>query len=316
MRSPLRPALTAHLALVISLLVLSAEGFAKHSDSVQEIPFTLYRNHLVVAVGSLGGSEQRHLLIDTGTNVSMVDFATAREIGLDQAQGIGNISVIDGIVQTYYAILPAMDLGPIHRRSMTVGVGNLSWLLDEAGVRIDGVIGLDALAPLNFQIDYQMKKLRFGAIRIPRPTVSVVQAHGLLMVPALLNGARVKLMLDTGGSNLILFASTLPKSVVGSTVRTTARLSNLAGETELQKLPVKQLRIGEMNLNVSLALVGKTATCPDIQGILGISASHFKRIAFDFQRGEVGFELQDAKALDFEAPAYQAALVRRPSPMH
>jgi hypothetical protein len=209
-----------------------------------------------------------------------------------------------------------MDFGPIHRRSMTVAVGNLSWMLDGTGVRIDAVLGLDALAPLNFQIDYQTRKLRFGAIRIPRPAISVAQAHGLLIVPAQLNGVTVKLMVDTGGSNLILFANRLPKSVAGSTIRTTATLSNLAGETQLQKLAVKQLRIGEINLNVSLALVGETATCCDIQGILGISASRFKRIAFDFERGVMGFELQDANPLDFSTLMYQSTLVRRPSPMH
>jgi hypothetical protein len=78
----------------------------------------------------------------------------------------------------------------------------------------------------------------------------------------------------------------------------------MAGNAELQKVQLKELRIGETNLSDIIALVGKTAMCCNSQGILGISAVKFKRIGFDFRRQLVGFELQDTPVMEsFEVPA-------------
>ena len=288
----------------VSLLALTNDVWGKHSDAVREIPFKLYRNHLVIAVGSLGGSEQRNLVIDTGTNPTLVDDTTADELGLERvSRSLGSTSVVYGSVPTYYSILPTLDLGPIHREAMPVAVTDLSWLREQIGIQVDAVIGLDVLAQLNFQIDYQSRRISFGAIRIARSAVPMEQADRLLTVQATLNGEPAKLMIDTGGSSLILFAERLPQSTSWRTLGATSQLSNLAGDTELQKVQLKELRIGETNLGDSIALVRKTPTCCNFQGILGISARKFKRIGFDFRRRLVGFELQETHVIEpFEVP--------------
>jgi predicted aspartyl protease len=308
----------------VSLLALTNDVWAKHSDAVREIPFTLYQNHLVIAVGSLGGSERRNLMIDTGTNPTMVDDATAGELGLERlSRSGGSISVVDGSVTTYHSILPMLDLGPIHREAMPVAVTDLSWIREQIGIQVDAVIGLDVLAQLNFQIDYPSRRISFGAIRIPRSAVPMQEADHLLIVQAKVNGEPAKLVVDTGGSSLILFAERLPQSTSWRTLGATGKLSNLAGDAELQKVQLKELRIGETSLSDSIAFVGKTSTCCKFQGILGISTRKFKRISFDFRRRLVGFELQETDAnlmesLDapaceslFELPVCRAAAASR-----
>jgi predicted aspartyl protease len=292
----------------VSLVALTNDVWAKHSDAVRKIPFKLYQNHLVIAVGSLGGSEQRNLMIDTGTNPTIVDDTTARELGLERvSRSGGSTSVVNGSVPTYHSILPTLDLGPIHREAMPVAVTDLSRLREQIGIQVDAVIGLDVLAQLNFQIDYQSRRISFGAIRIARSAVPMEQADRLLIVQATLNGEPAKLMVDTGGSSLILFAQRLPQSTSWRTLGATVKLSNMGGDAELQKVQLKELRIGKTNLSDSLALVGKTPTLSNFQGILGISARKFKRIGFDFRRRLVGFELQDTHVMDvmesFDAPA-------------
>jgi predicted aspartyl protease len=288
----------------VSLLALTNDVWAKHSDAVREIPFKLYQNHWVLAVGSLGGSEQRNLMIDTGTNPTLVDDSTAGELGLVRdSRSLGSTSVVYGSVPTYHSILPTLDLGPIHREAMPVAVTDLSWLREQIGIQVDAVIGLDVMAQLNFQIDYQSRRISFGAIRIARSAVPMEQADRLLTVQATLNGEPAKLIVDTGGSSLILFAQRLPQSS-WRTLGATVKLSNMAGNAELEKVQLKELRIGETNLSDSIALVGKTAMCCNFQGILGISARKFKRIGFDFRRQLVGFELQDTQVMEsFDVPA-------------
>lgn len=291
------------LLLIVPLVALTSDGWAKHSDAVREIPFKLYGNHVVVAVGRLGRLEQRNLVIDTGTTPTMVDDATAHELGLEQVgHSNGSINVVNGKVPTSYSILPTLDLGPIHRESMPVAVANLSWLREQAGIRVDAVIGLEVLAQINFQIDYQSKKLSFGAIRIPRSAVPMADTDRLLMVQAKLNGLPARLMVDTGGSAVVLFAGTLPQSTNWRTLGSSAKFSNLAGQTVLRKVQLKELKIGDTDLSGTIALLGETPACCAFQGILGISARQFKRIVFDFRRHLVGFELQDSAVLESFEP--------------
>jgi len=279
--------------MLVALLVLNSEGWAKHSDDVQEVPFKLYRNHIVVAEGSLGGQERRNLVIDTGTNPTIVDYRTAKELGLEPvAQSNGSTTVIDGLLPTYYSVLPNMDLGTIHCGSMQVAVADLSWLHEQTGVRADAVIGLDALAHANFEINYDSRKIRFGAIRLPHSAVPMSEDARLLTVPAKLNGFVSRLMIDTGGSSLILFAGQMPRGMSWRDLGK-IKLSNLAGHSELEEIQLNELSIGSTNLTDSIALVANTPTNYNFQGVLGISDRQFKRVMFDFKQRRVGFELQD-----------------------
>lgn len=307
------------LAALVLLLAWCTGGWTKHSDHVQEMPFKLYQDHVVIIAGSLGGSEQRNLLIDTGTNPTVVDIAVAHELGLDHAvKQSGTLSVVDGVVQSYYAVLPRMEFGPVHQDSMTVAVTNLSWIREKIGIRVDAVIGWDALAEHNFQINYESRKISFGDVRMPKQSVPVVEGDRLLMVNAQLNGETVKLMVDTGGSGLVLFANELPKSSSWLTLGTTSKLSNLAGQSMLREVQLKELRIGGTNLDGTIASIAGKPTCCKVQGVLGVSAVQFKRIVFDLEQRRVGFELRDQSAYEAVGvspcgASYEATLCRDPS---
>lgn len=304
-----RKAVRTLFAVIVPFLLVGSDGWAKHTADVQEIPFELYQNHLVVVSGSLGRLERRKLVIDTGTNPTLLDNATAHELGLQPVgQSSGSLNVVDRIVPTYYSILPTLHFGPIHRESLQVAVADLSWLRKQAGIQVDAVIGLDALSQINFQIDYQSRRISFGAIHTLRSSVPMAESDRLLMVQARLNGVPARLMIDTGGSALVLFAGTLPESTSWRALGTAVTFSNLAGQTMLQKVQLKQFRVGETNLGGTIALVEETPRCCNFQGILGISSRKFRRIAFDFKLQLVGFELQDSNLFD----SAEAVLCRRP----
>jgi hypothetical protein len=208
------------------------------------------------------------------------------------------VSVVAAAVPTYYSVLPTIDMGPIHRESLRVAVSDLSWLREQAGIRIDAVIGLDTLAGINFEIDYSLKKISFGAIRIPRSAVPMAETDRLMVVQSELDGLPARLMVDTGGSGLVLFSATLPKSTNWRVLGSSLKFSNLAGEAVLQKVQLKEFRIGRTNLSGSIAAVSETPACCNFQGILGISGRQFKRISFDFKRHLVGFELQNTNVAE------------------
>ena len=174
------------LFLMALLLTLNLPGWgAKYARLTHEIPFQLVTDHLEVVSGSLGDAKSRLLLIDTGTNPSVVDHETAQELGLQQVGVQSNqIVVMNGTAQTYSAVLPEMTLGPIRRQGLQVNVADLSGLRQRTGIHLDAVIGLDVLDQLKFQIDYSAKKIRFGDIRMAGTKVPLSESDNFLTVQA------------------------------------------------------------------------------------------------------------------------------------
>jgi len=281
------------LFLVALLLSSSHLGWAaKYARRTQEIPFRLFGDHLVVITGSLGEPKPRLLLIDTGTNPSVVDRETARELGLQQVGAQTNeIVVMNGTTQTYSAVLPGMAFGPIRRRGLPVNVADLSWLRQGTGIHVDAVVGLDVLDQLKFQIDYSSKKIKFGDIAMAGTRVPVSETDNFLTAEARLNGMRVNLMLDTAGSGVVLFSDGLATAASDTAPGPTVSFSNMAGQGRIHEIEVTGLTLGKANLGRALAAIADQSPSRKVQGILGISATVFKRISFDFGHGLASVEL-------------------------
>ena len=284
------------LCWCLALLVLPIpNAVAKHAKDVQKLPFKLYRNHLVITTGTLGGIAQRNLLIDTGASPTVVDQALAYELGLKPiARPFGGINVVGGVMQAYYAILRSFDLGPIHRESIPVAVANLSLMQAEAGVRIDAIVGLDMLEPNDFQIDYDSRKISFGALRASSWSVPMAQIAPFVIVETHINGSRVNLAVDTGTPQPVLFREGLPNSIATVPVVDRVQLSNVAGDIVAPEIQLAKFRVGNADLSGSTAVIATVPQSHEFQGVLGISAFHLKRLSFDFQRRLLGFDLADS----------------------
>jgi predicted aspartyl protease len=274
------------------IVLLSLNAAAKHNQDVQKIPFKLYRNHLVVASGRLGSIENRNLLIDTGASPTVVDEALAHELGLKPISRPGRgMTVVGGVAETYYAVLESLDLGPIHRESLLVTVANLSLMQASVGFRIDAIVGLDALVPSSFQIDYDSRKVIFGSVRTPASAVPMLLESRFAVIATQINGSPVKLAIDTGASEMVLFRNTLPETFASLTSTTNVQLSNLAGDLLVPEIQLANFKVGHEDLSGSTAVLTTVPNCCEFQGILGISSLRFKRVTFDFQHELLGLEL-------------------------
>lgn len=273
------------------VVLLSVNATAKHSKDVQKIPFKLYRNHLVVASGRLGHIGNRNLLIDTGASPTVVDEALAHELGLKPiSRPASGMTVVGGVAETYYAVLPSFDLGPVHRDSLVVAVTNLSLLQAGAGLRIDAIVGLDALAPNNFQIDYEARKVIFGSVRTPTSAVPMLPGRRFAVIETQVNGTPIHVAVDTGSSQLVLFRDRLPAAITSLQSTGSMQLSNAAGDLVAPEIQLTDFKIGHEDLSGSTALLTTVPNCCEFQGIFGITALRFKRVTFDFQHALLGLE--------------------------
>ena len=255
-----------------------------------ELHFRTYRDYLVVVQGSLGGKLRRNLIIDTGTDPSIIDRRVAQELHMTGAAG--TLAVHDRVVDAEQAVLPSVRIGTLRAESLPVLIRDLGFLQKDLGIRIDGVIGLDVLSLSNFSIDYTTRRITFGAAPVYGSSAPYQSTPPpWLTVTMEVDGVPIRLLLDTAASGLILFQSRirnrLPLISLGERMS-----SNLGGDVRLQRVLVGTTKLGETDFGQKNAFVveDQEDDTREFDGLLGPSALGLKQIAFDFQRHTLSWE--------------------------
>jgi Aspartyl protease len=263
----------------------------KHGSSLDqcEVHFRTYRDYLVVVQGSLGGNAKRNLIIDTGTNPSVIDRRIAKE--LHMTGPLGKLAVHDQIVDAEQAVLPSVQIGTMRAESLPVLVRDLSFLQKELGIRIDGIVGLDVLSLSNFSIDYKARRIVFGRAPVYSSSVPLQSTPPWLTVRMEVDGISIRLVLDTAASGIILFQSQIRNrlQLVGEGEGVS---SNLGGQVRFQRVILAGTKFGETDFGQrnAFAVNDQEDESRDFDGLLAPSALGLKQIAFDFQRHTLSWE--------------------------
>ena len=270
--------------------VPSGEPTHEASPGHHEIPFQTYRDYLVVVQGSLGGKPRRNLIIDTGTDPSVIDSRAAQE--LHMAGVVGKLAVHDRVVDAEQAVLPSVRIGTLRGESLPVLIRDLGFLQKDLGIRIDGVIGLDVLSLSNFSIDYTTRRITFGVAPVYGSSAPYQSTPPhWLTVTMEVDGVPIHLLLDTAASGLILFQSRIRNRL--QLISLGARMSsNLGGEVRLQRVILGTTKLGETDFGQKNAFVveDQDDETREFDGLLGPSALGLKQIAFDFERHTLSWE--------------------------
>jgi predicted aspartyl protease len=282
-------------------LMLAAMGYSqtrvepKEEPKLEEPPgkcelsFRTYRDYLVVVQGSLGGKVRRNLIIDTGTNPSVIDRRVAQELRMSGS--VGRLAVHDRVVDSEQAVLPSVQIGTLRAESMPVLIRDLSVLQGELGIRIDGIIGLDVLRLSNFSINFTTRRIIFALTPVYGSEAPLQSTPPWLTVRMEVDGVPLRLLLDTAASGLILFQSRigdrLPLINAGERVS-----SNLGGQVHLQRVILARTKLGETDFGQRNAFVvnDQEDESRDFDGLLAPSALGLKQIALNFQRHTLSWE--------------------------
>src|SRR5437868_2728167 len=114
------------------LLVLCVtSAFPQSGKTPVEVPFEFVANQIVVQV-KVGGKGPFNMLIDTDTDPSAIDSATARELGLEVATR-GSVASGGGTERNvvYPTRLPTVELGAISARDVVAATIDLKKLADK-----------------------------------------------------------------------------------------------------------------------------------------------------------------------------------------
>jgi predicted aspartyl protease len=260
-----------------------------HQVNTQRISFDLYRGYLVVTRGSIGGLKNLNFLVDTGAEPSVVDQKLAEKLDLPQRDA--QVSVLNRSVAAKSAVLPDLEVGPIQVGKLPVLVEDLSFLQKGLRLRIDALIGLDVLGQSSFTIDYGRNTIQFGEPATRSFSVPLFREQQLVTVNLQLNNQQFRFLVDTGASALTLFASRMQGLVPNLEVQNVTHSRNLVGEFERAQILLRNVKIGDMNLEQQTAFLADDQRDPrrGFDGLFSPPALGFKQVVFDLDRGTLGW---------------------------
>jgi predicted aspartyl protease len=255
----------------------------------EEIPIHLRRDYLIVAPGSIGGAEKLNFLIDTGTVPTLVSRRLAQKLGLEGPEV--EISIWGQRTRIRLVTLPDLQLGSVRVKHLQVFAIDMQPVEQELGMRLDAVVGLDALSPTSFTVDYARKVMSFAApsktdIAIPMelrdsPTPYVILA-------AEIAGKQVHLLLDTGAKGLTLLELRAQKLGLK-----TNPFAGSAGADALIPLPLQRVRLGRNTFKIRDASLRRVPeeSLRDFDGFIGPTAMGIRRFGVNFAAKELYIEM-------------------------
>jgi len=277
-----------HGLLILASLLISQTLLA--ADGLVEVPFKLYRGYVIVVKGSIAGLDKLNFLIDTGAVPSVVDRRIAQKLKLS---GNGqSLSVFSQSVQAQGVVLPDLALGPIRAERLPVLVRDLAFIEEGMGIHVDAMIGLDVLARSSFSINYQSRKMVFGAVEPSEYSVAFEPRPGYVLVQFEVQGQPLRLVVDTGAKDLILFQSRVQGRLASVRTAGAKTSANMGGESQLQEVRLPAARLGTTDLGNQKAYLLATSAqaVPDFDGLLGVTALGVKRLAFHFEHQTISWE--------------------------
>jgi predicted aspartyl protease len=260
------------------------------ADTFQEIPFRLEQNKIVLR-GSIGDRDKLFVVIDTGATKTVIHQKLAEKLGLKK--GEKKTAVVYGQwVTVQEAFLRELSLGPVTFREIPVLVADLKV---DLRFRVDALIGMELLKRKPLTIDYSCRKIRFGPVvhsdffQRVNPRVPFI-----LFYLSVQGGRPLRLMLDTGAEDLILYRHKVEGEVpVSPSTVTKAIWGGMGRPFKMRQVILSDARLKETVWEHLPAFLLDTPENAEgfLDGIVGPSALELKTLSFDFQQGVVSWTL-------------------------
>jgi predicted aspartyl protease len=253
------------------------------------VPFKLYRGYTIVAEGAIAGLKKQNLLIDTGAVPSIVAARVAQKLGL--AGDAEQISLFNGNIQGRRVLLSDLALGPVRAVGLSVLVQDLSVIEKELGTRIDAIVGLDVLGSQPFTVDYEKRKIFFGKTNRTGSQSAFEKELPYLTLQIEVEGRALRLMVDTGAKDLVLFENRVQDRLPPYSVEREKVSANIAGRVRLRQVQLGSTHVGGLAFpSVTAFLMEAPAVpVPDLDGLLGVVSLGFHRVTFDYPRQMVSW---------------------------
>lgn len=273
------------VAGVAALLGFSAVLLARDPHSA--VPFKLYGGYTIVVSGSIGRLERLNFVIDTGAVPTVVDQRIAMKLHLSGQKE--SLWLFSGAVQEQRVVVPMLRIGPIQVPSLPGLVQDLSFIEQGLGTRIDAIVGLDVLGLSEFCLDYEARELSLSPTGLRGSTARIEPGLSYVVVHLEVRGQPLRLLLDTGTRDIILFEPGIWDRLPGLRIIGEKVSSNIGGQVRLRQVELSAAHLGDANLGNLSVYVMHTGDGPGVEldGLLGVTALGAKRVEFNVQQNIV-----------------------------
>ena len=282
----------ASLVLAVNIVsTLSAE--TRCPGNVASLPFRTVNRHQMIVPVSINHAGPFSFLLDTGTQMTMVDPALAAALHLETT-GKADVASVGMQAAASFAQADLVEAGSHSVANQKVLVYDLA-NLQATGLNIQGVLGEDFLEQFDMLIDNGHSLLCLDDSAAMRGEVKgsriplLAQADGsqlassLIVVARLSDGMRpVRLKLDSG-SNVPFLYNTSEYMALGMFRGASLHGGSGGAQKTFMALPPQDVRIGSAELGkvpfITLAGVQKNTHTSQFDGLLTMGL--FKRVFID-----------------------------------
>jgi hypothetical protein len=247
-----------------------------------KVPFHLSWGYLVIVQGSISGVEKLNFLVDTGAYPSVVDQRITHNLGL--AEQPARVTLSNQSVQTRLVVLPSLLLGPVRVESLPVLSQDLSFFQKALGYKVDAIVGLDVLRKSSFSINYRTKEILFGQPESLSFSTPFETDTPIVTIRMESRHRQLRLVIDTGGPDMMLFQSRMPDSTGFQTLGT-EKVMDVGGTFQRRRVRIPDVYLGKEKIGSQIAFIAddRKHDGDNFDGVLGVKGAQFWKIAFDFE---------------------------------
>jgi predicted aspartyl protease len=272
--------------------VESAESQPLQKTVSAEIPMRLYGGFLIVAKGRIGIHDNLNFVLDTGATHTILDSRLAAALQLRPSEALKKkIISFDSALAPKWAEADNLRFGTIQVPTLAVVVGDLSYFR-ALGTRVDALIGLDVLRNASFTIDYAKERIAFG------PSSTTAAAHGrkvfqtamhptpaCLLVDLRAGEQTLYVIADTGAAGVALYEDHLADHAIPYRLKASAVGAGLGGAYSASVATLPSLAVGGQAVKSQVFLTRSPSGVVqrEVDGFLGVTSLHPRRVTFDFQ---------------------------------
>jgi Aspartyl protease len=284
-------------SLVLTATIVPTLAAEPHCPgNVAGVPFRLVNRHWIVLAVSIDHTGPYDFLLDSGTQITMIDPSLATAIHLD-TQGAAVVTGVGSGQSASYAQLDRIEAGSHSVAKQKVLVHDLQ-SFQSPTLHLHGILGEDFLEQFDVLIDNEHRLLCLddstamrAEVKGPHiPLVLTAEADkvggmaGLLLVTVRLSDAQrpLRLLLDSGANEPILF-NISQYMVLRASHEVAIRGSGVDGAQPIfSPLPPQEVKIGSLKMPGVAFFSTTTEKDSFVQGFDGVlNTGLFRRVFID-----------------------------------